>query len=176
MAASKITCGMCGAVNASNLERCQSCGAKLEKYQAEALSADERHARRNQQDGFEWKWVFISLFVLLVLQSLVLIALPMVLPAYDPQGFWGLVISAAVSLVGGVLIGTISPGKTFIEPAVGALLAAFPTVWWLTHISDVLTLSMMAAVIGGSFSVMSALIGAFVGENFQRGTRGHSRA
>ena len=33
----------------------------------------------------------------------------------------------------GILVGWISPGKTFLEPAAGALVAVVPTVWWLVY-------------------------------------------
>ena len=96
----------------------------------------------------------------------------MVIEAYDPQGLPGLLISAGVWFVGGILVGWISPGKTFIEPAVGALIAVVPTLLWLNHIADVYELSLLANITGGMIGVMVTLLGGFIGEKIQMSTRG----
>jgi len=66
-----------------------------------------------------------------------------------------------------VVVGAISPGKTFIEPSVGAAVAVLPTVAWLIHISDVREVSHISYLIFGALGVMMTLIGALIGEKIQ---------
>jgi hypothetical protein len=165
---------MCGFKNPANAARCASCGARVETLGAGDLTEEEIQARRHQQEGFEWKWVFVAFGIYMVLQAIVLVALPRIITQYDPQGAPGLLISAGVWFVGGIVVGFVSPGKTFLEPAVGALMAAVPTIAYLLHISEVQPLSVLAGVIGGLLGVMITLFGAFLGEKLQMGTRGHA--
>lgn len=174
MAASEIVCPMCGFKNPAEASRCASCGARVEALSSSDMTEEELHAKRHQQEGFEWKWVFVAFGIYMILQAIVLVAMPLVITMYDPQGAPGLLISAAVWFVGGILVGFVSPGKTFLEPAVGAMLAAVPTIGWLMHISEVQPLSLLAAIIGGLLGVMITLFGAFLGEKLQMGTRGHA--
>ncbi|MFW5925142.1 MAG: hypothetical protein ACOC9O_00420 [Myxococcota bacterium] len=167
MAADEIVCTICGANNQATADRCISCGARLDALGARELTDEEELARRHQQDTFEWKWVFVAFGIYMVLQAIVLAGLQLVIPTYDPQGLWGLLISAAVWFAGGILVGVLSPGKTFIEPAVGALLAVAPTVVYLNMIADVYKLSTLAYVVGGLLGVMVTLFGAFLGEKIQ---------
>ncbi|GAB5542930.1 MAG: hypothetical protein RLO52_31285 [Sandaracinaceae bacterium] len=176
MAASsdQVICHVCGFKNPGDAERCVSCGAKLEELSG-AYSADEEARKKNQQEGFDIKWALVAFVVYLVLQAVVLVLLPMVIDAYDPQGFSALMVSVAVWCVGGVIVGFLSPGKTFLEPAVGALVAVVPTVWWLVnttpsapeHLGGGFQLTMPAYVIGGLLGGMISLFGAFVGEKIQ---------
>jgi len=174
MAPTEIVCPVCGFKNAANAARCTSCGARVETLGPADLTDEELHAKRHQQEGFEWKWALVAFGIYMTLQGLILVALPFVITTYDPQGLPGLLISGAVWFVGGIVVGFVSPGKTFIEPAVGALLAVVPTVVWLNHIADVHQLSLLAYIIGGLLGVMITLFGAFVGEKLQMGTRGHA--
>ncbi|MEM9193620.1 MAG: zinc ribbon domain-containing protein [Myxococcota bacterium] len=165
-ASSDIICPVCGATNPESAKRCGSCGARLETLERQ-LTAEEEAARRYQQTGFEWKWVFISLGVYIVLQGIFLVGLDMLVAALDFQGLPGLMISAALWFVGGIIVGFLSPGKTFLEPAIGALLAVLPTVAWLMYIDVVAQISMPAYIIGGFLGVMITLFGAFIGERVQ---------
>lgn len=173
-ATTEVVCPMCGFKNPANAARCASCGARVESLSSTDLTEEELHARRHQQEGFEWKWVAVSFAIYMVLQAIVLVALPMVIYQYDPQGAPGLLISAGVWFVGGIVVGWVSPGKTFLEPAVGALAAAVPTIAYLLHISEVQPLSLLAGIIGGLLGVMITLFGAFLGEKIQGGSRGHA--
>ncbi|MBK8171527.1 MAG: hypothetical protein IPK60_14435 [Sandaracinaceae bacterium] len=166
MAANEITCPMCGFSNAPNTVRCVSCGAKIDAL-ANEYTDEERNARSRQQETFDWKWAFISFGVFLVLQAIVLIALPMVINTFDPQGLAGLGIAVGVWSVGGVLIGVVSPGRTVFEPAVGALIAAVPTIAYLMVVTpDAFNPSLPAYIVGGLIGVMISLFGAFIGEKF----------
>lgn len=170
-----IVCHVCGFKNEPLTERCVSCGARLEAVQVE-YTAEEEAARANQQEGFSILWVVVAFFVYLTLQGIVLGLLPLAISSYDPQGFWGLVISIGVWFVGGIAVGFLSPGKTFLEPAVGALIAAIPTIVYLMWSTpDGFEPSFIAYVVGGAMGIMISLFGAFLGEQAQRATRGHKK-
>jgi hypothetical protein len=179
----QVICHVCGFKNAPSAERCVSCGAKLEELSAD-YSAEEEARRRNQQEGFDPKWAVLAFVAYLSLQAVVLVALPAVIEMYDPQGFSALMISIAVWFGGGILVGFSSPGKTFLEPAVGALFAVVPTVWWLVtttpsgpeHLGGGFSLTMPAYIIGGLLGGMISLFGAFLGEKLQENTRGRAKA
>lgn len=169
MAEPEITCPVCGFSNPASSQRCRSCGAKVESLVAN-YTEDELEARRYQQDGFEWKWAMIACIVYLVLQAAILVAGPLAISTFDPQGFAGLGISAIVWFVGGIAVGIISPGKTFVEPAAGALLAVPPTIAYLALTTpNGFQPSMMAYIIFSLLGVMMALFGAFLGERIQMG-------
>lgn len=177
MAAAKdqVICHVCGFKNAPDSERCVSCGAKLEELGV-AYSAEDEARRRDQQKGFAVVWAAVSFGIYLVLQAVALMVLPAIIDAYDPQGFSALMISLAMWFLGGVITGVVSPGKTFLEPAIGALLAVGPTVWWIVSITPAapdrlegggFQLEMPAYLIGGLLGGMISLFGAFLGERLQ---------
>jgi hypothetical protein len=174
MAAQDIICSVCGSKNPASAKRCASCGAKIEPLGEGLLTPEEQAAKRYQQEGFLWKWAFVTFAIDFVLAAIVLVALRFVLSSagYDPQGLPGIMIMVAIWFFGGTLVGVVSPGKTFLEPAVGALLAMLPTVGWLIYIDEVATLSFPAYLVSGLIGVMVALIGAFLGERVQMGVRG----
>lgn len=162
MAAEEIECHVCGAGNPRGSERCHSCGARLSELASE-LSEEELYARRHQPDGFEIRWVFISFGLFLVAAALALALLPLVISVYDPQGFAGIVITIVLWFFGAGAINYLSPGKHFLEPPVGGLMAAIPTMFFLSSIADVYQLSTGAYVLGVLMATMMALMGAFVG-------------
>ncbi len=168
MAATEIVCPMCGAKNPPTAARCDSCGARIEAL-GEALSDEELQAREYQQQGFSWLWAMIAFGLYFVLQGGVLVVGKYALDGlgFDPQGASGLLLASIVFFCGGVIIGFVSPGKTFIEPAVAALIVMLPVIGWLIFIDDVAQLSTSAYIIGGLIGVMISLIGAFVGERGQ---------
>lgn len=175
-----IVCHVCGFKNAPDAARCVSCGAKLEAVSID-YSAEEEAARRNQQTGFEIKWVVAAFAIYFVFQAIALAALPAIIPAYDPfQNVWGILISSLTWFIGGIVVGFVSPGRTFIEPAIAAVIAAIPTIsylMWRTPGSpgDGFDPSLMAYTVGGLIGVMVSLFGGFVGEKIQSATRGHKK-
>jgi drug/metabolite transporter (DMT)-like permease len=158
---------VCGAGNPKDANRCRSCGARLSEVASE-FTEEELYARRHQPDAFELRWVFISFGLFLVAAALVLALLPLVVTVYDPQGFPGIVITIVLWFLGAAAINYFSPGKNFLEPPVGGLLAAIPTMIFLSSIADVYQLSSGAYVLGTLMATMMALMGAFVG-NLLRG-------
>ena len=167
MAAEETICPMCGFKNEAAAERCQACGAKLEALTV-TYSAEERFARRYQQESFEWRWALVSLGIFLGCELVVLAGLPRVIHAFDPQGMPGLLLSVLIWTAGGAVVGYLSPHKTFMEPAVGALLAVPPTITFLSYTTPVgFQPSVMAYIVASLIGIMMALFGAFAGERAQ---------
>jgi hypothetical protein len=167
VAQEEITCPVCGFRNALDAGRCQSCGAKVEAYTA-AYTSEEEYARRHQQDDFRWTWAAVAALLYVVLQGIVLAALPRAIPAFDPQGMAGLMVSIGVAFVGGILVAWISPGKTFIEVPVGAMIATIPTLAYIALTTpDGFQPTMLAYIICAMMGVMISLIGAFLGERVE---------
>jgi ribosomal protein L40E len=171
-----INCPSCGAKNAAAAQRCGSCGAPTEELKAIHSEARERE-RRYQQEGFSVPWAVIALVVQVVLTGAVVVALPQAAGALDFEGYYGMSLTIPVWCVGGFLVGLISPGKTFIEPVVAALIVAFPTVFFLYngifgalgHGQTVRTMPWFMYVIMAAIGVMFTLIGAYAGERVQMG-------
>ncbi len=163
---------MCGFKNPADRERCQSCGAKVEALSS-TYTAEELHARRYQQEDFEWKWALIATALFSVLQGITLGILPLMIRAYDPQGLPGLMLSVPIAFVGGVVMGAISPGKTFVEPAVGAMIACVPTIAIISTITPAGAFqpTILAYIICAAMGIMMALFGAFLGERVQMNKR-----
>ncbi len=168
MATEAIVCTICGAKNDPDSGRCASCGAKLE---ALGLTPEEQAERAGQQTNFRWKWVALSVAIFATLQAIFVVALPMAIDSYDPQGLAGLMISAAIWFVGGIIVGVASPGRTFIEPVVGALIVVVPTILWINHVSDVHAVSFLSMLVGGMLGVMVTILGSFIGEKLQMGKK-----
>lgn len=163
----EVTCPVCGFKNPLDAGRCQSCGAKVEAYTA-AYTSEEEHARRHQQDDFRWPWAMVAALVYVVLQGIVLAALPRAIPAFDPQGMAGLMVSIGVAFVGGIAVAWLSPGKTFIEVPVGAMIAAVPTLAYIALTTpDGFQPTLLAYIICAIMGVMISLIGAFLGERIE---------
>jgi hypothetical protein len=155
---------MCGFKNPESIERCRSCGAKVEELSS-TYSDEDGNERRYQQDNFEWKWAIRSAIAFLAAQIVILVGLPFAISTFDPQGLAGLLISVGIFLLGGVGVGVISPGKTFLEPAVGALIAVIPTASYLAVTTPAgFQPTLLAYIVAGSLGVMLALFGAFLGE------------
>jgi hypothetical protein len=172
--ADTLTCPMCGFENQPGATRCVSCGAKIESLGAGEYTEEEALARRFEQEDFEWKWAGVACGIYLAFQAVVLIVLPLVIATFDPMGLGGLGISVLIWGLGGVVVGIVSPGKTFLEPAVGAALAVLPTIAYLRFITpDGFEPSMLAYIVTGLLGIMIALFGAFLGERIQMGKQGN---
>jgi multidrug transporter EmrE-like cation transporter len=74
-----------------------------------------------------------------------------------------------VWFLGGMLVGMISPGRTFIEPAVAALLVAIPSTFLLIQSQTVRSMPLFLYVIFAGIGILLTLIGAYIGERIQLG-------
>jgi hypothetical protein len=134
-----------------------------------ARSREEELERRYQQEGFSLSWMLISLLVQGVLTAALVVGLPMVLTALDFEGSNGMLVTIPVWFLGGLLVGMISPGKTFIEPVVASFFVAMPTVLFLVRSQTVRTMPGFMYVILALVGVFFTLIGAYIGERIQMG-------
>ncbi|MCA9629589.1 MAG: hypothetical protein KC766_18065 [Myxococcales bacterium] len=165
-----IICPSCGFKNATPLpnNRCVSCGAKIEDIKR-TLSRQEELERRYQQEGFSLMWFGVSLVIMGVLTAALVVGLPIVVPMLDFEGSAGMVVAIPVWFVGGMLVGLISPGKTFIEPVVAAFLIAMPTAFLLFGNQTVKTMPAFMYALMSAVGVLFTLIGAYIGERIQMG-------
>ena len=173
--ADTVTCPMCGFENQAGATRCVSCGAKTEALGAGDYTEEESLQRRFEQENFEWKWAGIACGVYVAMQAIFLVVLPLIISSFDPQGLAGLGISVVIWFFGGIVMGVISPGKTFLEPAVGSAIAALPTIAYQRAITpEGFEPSLLAYVVAGILGIMISLFGAYLGERIQMG--GHRPA
>lgn len=148
--------------------RCISCGASMEQL-GRSRTREEEMERRYQQEGFSVVWMFIAIVVQAVLTGALVVGLPMVIPALDFEGGNGMLVTIPVWFLGGMLVGLISPGKTFTEPVIAAFFIAMPTVYYLARTETVRTLPTFMYLIMGTIGVLFTLIGAYIGERIQMG-------
>jgi len=171
MAAAKpVTCPHCGFQRSPpGSVRCASCGAKIDETTRAKRSREEDLASRYQQEGVSLRWLFIAFVVQGVLTAALVFGLPMVLPLLDFEGQNGMLICIPVWFLGGLLVGMISPGRTFIEPAVAALLVAIPTTFLLIQSQTVRIMPVFLYLIFAAIGILLTLIGAYMGERIQVG-------
>ena len=134
-----------------------------------ATSGERERSKRYQQEGFSVVWCAIALVVQSVLTAALVVGLPMVVAALDFEGSNGMVVTIPVWFLGGMLLGMISPGKTFIEPVVASFLVAIPTVFYLAKGQTVRTMPLFMYVIMALIGVLFTLIGSYIGERIQMG-------
>ncbi len=166
-ATDQVQCFICGASNDAHLARCGSCGASLDAGMAELSGAIEAPTGGLYQETFSWRAVVVSAVALLVLVTFVLALLPAVVAGFDPQGFYGVLIAAAIYFLVALIVANRSSVATLVEPAVAALAVVVPTLFYLSYISDVHHISMLTHFFGGALMVLVALFGAIIGEKAQ---------
>lgn len=163
--ANKVPCPSCSVAVPTDLPRCPSCGATMDAaaYRLSAMSDPEAG---KQNTAFQWKWVFIALGIFLVVQVPPIVVL-------DFDGWAGIGISIGVWFLGGMLVGFLSPGRTFVEPAIAALFAAVPTAIYLRWTTpEGLGPETFHYVISGVLGAGVGLFGARIGESIQGASRG----
>src|SRR3954452_12737761 len=128
--ANKIICPSCGFSNTPPLanDRCISCGAKIEDLKR-SLTRQEELEKRYQQEGFSLLWFGVSIAIMAVMTAALVMGLPMVVPAFDFEGSACMLGATPVWFLGGMLIGLVSPGRTFIEPMIAVFFVAIPTAF-----------------------------------------------
>lgn len=177
MAKETTVCSVCGVSNEATASRCTSCGAKLEALGPGTYDDDEGGTRGHHYEGFQWKWVLVALTSFAALHGVLLVILPFVISAYDPQGLAGLLIAIALWFVGGVITGIRASHRVFVEPTVAALLTVIPILGYLLYITpEGFEPSMMAYVAGGLLGVMMAPFGSVLGDYFKQRARSTASA
>lgn len=166
----QIPCPSCGFRNEPPLadNRCVSCGAKIEDSRR-SVSRKEDQDRRFRQEAFSPTWFFMSLVVVAVLTAAVVGGVPILVPLFDFEGSAGMLVSIPVWFTAGLLIGLISPGRTYMEPVVATFLIAMPTAILLYEYQTVKTMPAFMYVLMSALGLLFALIGTYVGERLQLG-------
>ncbi len=166
----KIICPSCGFSNTAPLanNRCVSCGAKIEDLKR-TLTRQEELERRYQQEGFSLPWFGVSIGIITVMTAALVMGLPMVVPLFDFEGSAGMTVAIPVWFLGGMLIGLVSPGRTFIEPMVAVFLVALPTAFLLHAQQTVKTMPAFMYALMSFLGVVFTLIGSYIGERIQMG-------
>jgi hypothetical protein len=165
-----VTCPSCGfSKNPPGSPRCASCGARIEELGKSRRTREEELERRYQQEGVNIQWLLIAFAVQGVLTAALVFGLPMVLTMLDFEGGNGMAVCIPVWFVGGLLVGMISPGRTFIEPMVASFVVAIPTTFLLIQSQTVRTMPTFMYVILGVIGILFTLIGAYIGERIQLG-------
>jgi hypothetical protein len=164
--AKKIICPSCGFQNTPPLanERCVSCGARIDEG---SVTLGEQS--RFQQQSFNVAWFGIAVGVMIVLTGAIVFGLPTVIPALDFEGSSGMEVAIPVWFLGGLLVGLISPGRTFLEPVVAVFLVALPTAFILFQNQTVRTMPAFMYVLFSALGLLFTLIGSYVGERVQMG-------
>lgn len=134
-----------------------------------ALTRQEELERRYQQETFNVTWFLVSIAIMSVTTAAFVMGLPMVVPALDFEGSAGMLVSIPVWCFGGVLIGLVSPGRTFVEPVVAVFLVAIPTVLILYSGQTVKTMPAFMYALLSALGILFTLIGSYVGERIQTG-------
>ncbi|MBS2017334.1 MAG: zinc ribbon domain-containing protein [Deltaproteobacteria bacterium] len=164
-----VSCPSCGfASNPPGSKRCGSCGAKIESL-TKTRTREEELERRYQQEGVSIQWLFIAIAVQGVLTAALVFGLPRIVTLIDFEGGNGMIVCVPVWFLGGLLVGMISPGRTFIEPMVASFVVAIPTTFLLIQSQTVRTMPTFLYVVMSAIGVMFTLIGAYIGERIQLG-------
>lgn len=162
-----IACPSCGARNPSPLPRgrCTACGVRIE------VVGGSPHRRKDplRQAGFSWGWFAIALVIVGVVTVALVFGVPLVVPLFDFEGSAGAMVALVAYFVGGLLVGLVSPGRTFAEPAVATALVAGPVAFFLHQGQTVKVWPAFLYVLMGALGVVFALIGAYYGERAQVG-------
>lgn len=164
-----IICPSCGFKNTAPLtnDRCVSCGARVEELGASVALGDPNN-RYNQQT-FDVKWFGIAIGVMAVMTGAIVLGLPSIVPAFDFEGSAGMMVAIPVWFLGGLLVGLISPGRTFMEPVAAVFLVALPTAFILHENQTVKTMPAFMYVLLSALGILFTLIGAYTGERIQTG-------
>ncbi len=168
-----IRCAACGHDNDPGLakKRCAGCGAPLQPSNRPSTGADARYNDR----PFSFAWLGIAVVVIAVLTAAIIVGLPMAVALFDFEGSAGSVLAIPVWFCGGVLVGLISPEKTFAEPTVATFIVAMPTVMYLIESETVKTQPVFMYLLYGALGVLFALVGAYAGERLQIGAHSKKR-
>lgn len=164
-----VACPSCGfSKNPAGSARCGSCGSKIEAL-TKQRTREEELERRYQQEGLSVQWLFIAMAVQGVLTAALVFGLPRIVTLLDFEGGNGMTVCVPVWFLGGLLVGMISPGRTFIEPMIASFVVAIPTTFLLLQSQTVRTMPPFLYVIMSGIGIMFTLIGAYIGERVQLG-------
>jgi hypothetical protein len=168
MSKKNVICPSCGfGKNPPGATRCASCGTKIDDESLAQAKAGGGKAM--QQEGIDVLWTVIATVVQALLTGAIIFGLPAVVGALDFEGGNGMVSCIPIWFVGGVIVGLISPGRTFLEPVIGSFVVAIPTTYLLVQSQTVRVLPTFLYVVMAAIGVLFTLIGSYLGERIQLG-------
>ncbi len=121
------------------------------------------------QTGFVWRWAFLSFAVIAASQVVPVLA-------WRLQTWRDVAVGAAGWFAGGLVVAVVSPGRTVLEPAVGALFAAQVTLVYLLFNATMQGGFVTEYLLGTVAGFLLALLGALSGEGLQALVRGKPKA
>ena len=158
-----IRCQKCGAENDDTNTFCTSCGEKIESISCTAPEKGDSDAFAVKDKGLRWKWVFISIGMILITQFVLGFATGIVFFLMKTSANQPVVIGliTAVSFfLGSMWAAYKSPGLTIKEPAIGSAI-------WVV-LSNLFTGNFSGVILGWVIPYLLALGGAKCGENLQK--------
>ncbi len=170
MSKDHVVCPSCGFSNQLPLAkgRCVSCGALAEEAVPTLTHSHAPHGDLHQV-RFSPIWFLIAIGITSVMTAAIVMGLPMVARPFDFEGYAGMMVAVPVWFASGILVGMISPGRTFMEPAVATSLVAIPTAFLLFKFQTVKTMPGFVYVLMSALGVLFALVGSYLGERLQMG-------
>jgi hypothetical protein len=129
-------------------------------------TASERD-KRYTQGRFSPIWFLASIGITTVMTAAIVLGLPFVVHALDFEGYAGMMVAIPVWFVSGWLVGLISPGRTFAEPAIAVLVVSMPTAIMLFRTQTVKSMPAFMYLLFMALGVLFALVGAYFGERMQ---------
>jgi hypothetical protein len=156
------TCKKCGTKNEESSLYCTSCGAKLKVAPDTVTESKYGNEKTVEGKGLSWKWVFISIGMILLTQIILgfvagIILYSMKIDLNQP------VILGAITIVsfflGSLWAAYKSPGLTIKEPAIGS------AIW--VAVTNLFVGNLSAVLMGWILPYLLALGGAKCGEYLQ---------
>ncbi len=167
MSTSPVICPSCSFSNPPNTEgRCASCGALLDGGADPSTPQGEDEFK---QSAFSPLWFGLSILVIGTLTGAIVFGLPMLVPLFDFEGMAGMLIAIPVWFLCGLVVGLVSPGRTFAEPVAATLLVAVPTALQLIRNQTVKTMPVFMYVLLSLVGLLFCLVGSYTGERIQSG-------
>jgi hypothetical protein len=167
MSTSPVICPSCSFSNPPNTQgRCASCGAQMTGTgDANVAPGDEEF----KQTVFSPLWFGLSILIVGTLTGAIVFGLPMLVPIFDFEGMAGMLVAIPVWFACGLVVGLVSPGRTFAEPVAATLLVAVPTALQLVRTQTVKAMPTFMYVLLSLVGLLFALVGSYVGERIQVG-------
>lgn len=121
------------------------------------------------QTRIEWKWVFASILVFLVIQVLLSVVFGVFGLLTLGFGFvLFLILKPLTYFIGGIVTGRMSPGVTIREPAIGAVIVSVAGIIFDAGRSGGGRVLWM--IVSGIIAFLLALAGAQIGERMSPGS------
>src|SRR5690606_10925753 len=159
---SVVSCPSCGYKNQQPLarNRCVSYGVHIDEFVPTPGFGGVVGAHY-QQRSFDLVWFLTALVMMVMLNVAIDLVLPRVVPVLDCEGSAGMLVAIPVWFTGGLLVGLISPGRTFVEPVAAVFLVALPTAFLLHQGQTVKTMPAFMYVLFAALGVLFTLVGAY---------------